>query len=61
MSVGIEGKAKGKKECWLVLAEWKEIKGEWHRVDVQSISVDGEKIKEDVFYTLRKGVFVETE
>ena len=59
MSIGIEGRAKGKIGCWLVLSEWKKIKNKWCRIDVQSVKVDGKKIKEDTFYQLRKGKFVE--
>ncbi|WP_245157184.1 DUF7666 domain-containing protein [Anaerovorax sp. IOR16] len=58
MSVGIKGTAKGIKGCWLVLAEW-ECTDEWHRKDVKCILVDGEKIKEDTFYKLENGEFVE--
>ena len=59
MATGIEGKAKGRKSCWLVLAEWEERKDGWHIKDVKSVAVDGEKIKEDTFYTLKGGEFVE--
>ena len=59
MATGIEGKAKGKKSCWLVLAEWKERKDGWHIKDVKSVAVDGKTIKEDTFYTLKGGEFVE--
>ena len=59
MATGIEGKAKGKKSCWLVLAEWKERKDGWHIKDVKSVAVDGKTIKEDTFYTLKGGKFVE--
>ena len=61
MATGIEGKAKGKKSCWLVLAEWEERKDGWHIKDVKSVAVDGKKIKEDTFYTLKGGNFVEVE
>ena len=56
-ALGIEGKAKGALNCFLVLAEWKEIKKEWHRIDVQSIKVDGEKIKAETWYQLKDGKF----
>ena len=42
-----------------VLAEWKEINYIWERVDVQCKLVDGEEIKEDTFYMLKDGKFVE--
>jgi len=57
-SLGIEGKAMGKKGCWLVLSEWKEKDYSWHRINVKSVRVDGKKIKEDVWYTLKGGKFV---
>ena len=59
-AVGIQGKAKGKKSCWLTLAEWENDKnGNWIIKSVKSAPVDGKKIKEDVFYTLKNGKFVE--
>ena len=56
-SLGIKGKAKGTKGCWLVLAEWKGA----HRKDVKCFLVDGEEIRENTFYMLRDGKAVETE
>jgi len=62
MATGYEGKAKGALGAWIVLAEWaKDDEGEWHRIDVQSARVDGEKIKADTFYRLVGGKFVEDE
>ena len=37
----------------------KEIDNEYHIVDVKSAKVDGKNIKEDTFYTLKDGKFVE--
>ena len=59
LATGIESKAKGKIGCFIVLAEWKEIDNEYHIVDVKSAKVDGKNIKEDTFYTLKDGKFVE--
>ena len=59
ISLGIEGKAKGALGCWLTIAEWKEIKNRWHRIDVQTKIVDGKKIKADTFYILKDGKFIE--
>ncbi|HET9146151.1 MAG TPA: hypothetical protein VFN81_08705 [Sphingomicrobium sp.] len=59
VALGLEGRAKGVKGTWLTIAEWKEIDDEWHRFDVQTVRVDGEKIKEDTFYWLRDGKFEE--
>ena len=54
-ALGIEGKAKGALGCWIVLAEWKEIDEEWHRVAVKAFKVDGKRIKPDTFYILKDG------
>ena len=59
LATGINSKAKGKIGCFIVLAEWKEINYEYHIVDVKSAKVDGKNIKEDTFYTLKDGKFVE--
>ncbi len=59
ISLGIEGTAQGEVGCWLTLAEWKESKSEWHRVDVQTVKVDGKKIKANTPYRLSGGKFVE--
>jgi len=60
ISLGIEGKASGAKGCWLTLAEWKEDgNGNWRRIDVKTVKVDGKKIKADTFYSLMNGKFTE--
>ena len=56
-SLGYEGKAKGTKGCWLVLAEWKD----GHRKDVRCFYVDGESVKENVFYKMKEGALVEVD
>ena len=61
LATGIDSKAKGKIGCFIVLAEWKEIDYEYHLVDVKSTKVDGENIKEDTFYMLKDGKFVEVD
>ena len=61
LATGIGSKAKGKIGCFIVLAEWKEIDEEFHIVDVKSAKVDGENIKEDTFYMLKEGKFVEVD
>ena len=61
LATGIKSKAKGKIGCFIVLAEWKEIDYEYHLVDVKSAKVDGENIKEDTFYMLKEGKFVEVD
>ena len=61
LATGIDSKAKGKIGCFIVLAEWKEIDNEYHIVDVKSAKVDGKNIKEDTFYMLKDGKFVEVD
>jgi len=62
ISIGIEGKAKAKIGCFIVLADWKEDEQYyWHRTNVISVLVDGEKVKEDVFYSIRNGEITEVE
>ena len=60
-ALGIKSKAKGKVGSWLVVCEWEQINYKWHRIDTQCVKVDGEKIKEDTYYTLKDGKFVECE
>ena len=55
ISLGIEGKAKGNLGSWIVLAEWELQSEEWHRINVKSFKVDGERIKADTFYILKHG------
>ena len=57
-SLGINGRASGSLGCWIVLADWDCVDGEWKIQSVKTALVDGEKIKPDVFYTLQKGEFV---
>ena len=63
MCAGSRSKAKGKKGSWITLAEWAkdEEKGRYVPVCVKTERVDGEKIKEDTYYTLKNGEFVEVE
>ena len=61
ISLGINGKAKGDVGCFIVLAEWKLKSDGWHRVNVKSAIVDGDKIKPNKFYILKNGEFVEVE
>ena len=58
--LGRENKAKGAKGCWLVLSEYKEKNNEWHLHSVKSVLVDGKKIKEDTFYELKNGKFIQS-
>ena len=61
MCAGNNSKAKAKKGSWITLAEWKYINDEWTPVCVKTEQVDGERIKEDSFYQLKGGEFVECE
>lgn len=65
MAAGMDSVAKAKIGSWITLAEW-ERKNEndnsyWIPVCVKTECVDGEKIKEDTFYRLKNGEFVELE
>ena len=60
MCAGVKSKAKAKKGSWITLSEW-EIDGERYvPVCVKTEQVDGVRIKEDTWYELKGGVFVET-
>ena len=61
MCAGSGSKAKAKKGSWITLAEWQYIDSEWTPVCVKTEQVDGERIKEDTFYQLKGGEFVECE
>ena len=61
MAIGYNSKAKGSLGCFIVLAEWKRLDGEYHIVDVKSAKVDGGKIKPGTFYKLVDGEFAEAE
>ena len=54
---------KAKKGSWITLSEWKydAKKDKNIPVCVRSVQVDGAKIKEDTFYCLKNGEFVECE
>jgi hypothetical protein len=61
VSLGIEATAKAAIGSWLTLSEWeyRNTDSRWHRIDVQTRKVDGEKIKADTLYKLVGGEFVE--
>ena len=59
--VGNNGAIKGKKGCWIVLAEWENVDGEYTPVCVKAAQIDGETLKEDTFYKLENGEFVEAQ
>ena len=61
--IGYDSKIKGKIGCWITLAEWKRDDSleKWIPVCVRSAQIDGDILKEDVFYKLEKGEFVEAD
>ena len=62
MCAGRCSKAKAKKGSFITLAEWKQRDdGRWIPAHVLTKQVDGEEIKEDTFYMLKDGEFVEVE
>ena len=56
MAAGNSGRAKGKIGSWIVLTEWK-----GGVPNVVARRIDGEEVKEDVWYTLKDGKFAEIE
>lgn len=60
-AIGIENCAKGKKGNWITLAEWvkDEKTGKYKPICVKTERIDGEHIKENVFYKLAGGEFTE--
>ena len=62
VATGIKGMVKGALGCFLACAEWEQNeRGEWHPVAFISGKVDGKKIKDDTWYTVKDGNFVEVE
>ncbi len=62
VAAGVRGKAKGKKGSYIAVAEWKcDEHFEFCLANFKAVKVDGEIIKEDTFYTLKDGEFVEAE
>ena len=56
---GINARVRAKKGSWITLTEWKIIYGVLKASCVKTEYVDGERIKEDTFYIIRNGEFVE--
>ena len=52
-------KAKGKIGSWITLSEWDIVNGERTPIFVKTEKIDGDRIKEDTFYMLENGEFVE--
>ncbi len=59
---GIDGEVMaGKVGAWLTAYEWDYDGSDWHIKAGKCVRVDGEKIKPNVWYTLKNGEFVEVE
>ena len=59
---GANSWVKAKKGSWITLSEWgNNDEGEYVPIFVKTMQVDGETIKEDTFYRLKNGEFVEVE
>ena len=58
MSAGNGGQARGKIGSWIVLTEW-EVCGNERVPTVVAKRIDGIEVKEDTWYTLKNGEFVE--
>ena len=56
MACGCGSKMKGKKGNWIVLAEYD---NSGKVIAVVSAKIDGNKIKEDIWYGVKNGKFVE--
>ena len=61
MCAGNESKVRAKKGSWITLAEWEydKEKDAYIPICVKTEQVDGERIKEDTYYTLKNGEFKE--
>ena len=55
VAAGRDGKASGALGTWIVLTE---RDADWNILGVKAVRVDGEKVRADVFYTLRDGKVV---
>ena len=56
---GNHTRVRAKKGSWITLTEWKMINGILRVSCVKTEYVDGKRIKEDTFYTIKNGKFVE--
>ena len=61
MCAGYDSQAKAKKGSWITLSEWDCLNGKYTLVCVKTERVDGERIKEDTWYKLCGGEFVEVQ
>lgn len=56
---GHNARVKAKKGSWITLSEWEHREGKEIPKCVKTEYIDGERIKEDTFYSLKNGEFVE--
>lgn len=61
IATGVDSKARGKLGCYIAVAEWEESDNGYVLVDFKAHKVDGKTIKEDTWYNLIGGEFVEAE
>ena len=61
MCSGERTSVKAKKGSWITLTEWEHKNGRMYPVCVKTEYVDGKRIKEDTWYQLKKGKFVEVD
>ena len=61
MCAGHNSKAKGKIGSWITLSEWAIENCYWKPICVKTEYIDGEHIKEDTWYYLKNGEFIEYE
>lgn len=59
MCSGERTSVKAKKGSWITLTEWEHKDGRMYPVCVKTEYVDGKRIKEDTWYQLKKGKFIE--
>lgn len=57
-AIGINSRVKGAKGNWIVCAEWVDDAG-WKVKTVKTVKVDGKRIKENTWYMVKDGKFVE--
>ena len=59
MCSGERTSVKAKKGSWITLTEWEHKGYKIYPICVKTEYVDGKKIKEDTWYQLKKGKFIE--
>lgn len=61
VSAGHNSRVKGKIGCWFALSEWQEKDNCLTPLCVKAFFIDGKKVKEDVWYTLKNGKLTKCE